>query len=248
MSVLDHPLISERYFFPRPDAPPDPVIVRSGDVELACVSVGSDQERTLLHFHGNGEVVADYVPDFVAAVRALGLNVFLAEYRGYGASTGTPQFAAMLDDVDAIFAHLGLPEEKLVVFGRSVGSIYAIEFARRHPGIAGLVLESGIADPMERVLLRVTPEELGVSEEEFRAEARMHLDHRAKLAAYTNPLLVMHARGDTLVLPSHAERNHEWAGSKDKKLVLFDLGDHNSILAFNAEAYFNELRSFLGRL
>ena len=54
---------------------------------------------------------------------------FLAEYRGYGGSTGEPSLVAMLDDVDAIFSALGRPAGELVVYGRSIGSIYAIEFA-----------------------------------------------------------------------------------------------------------------------
>ena len=30
------------------------------------------------------------------------------------------------------------------MFGRSIGSLYAIELAQRHPNIAGLIIESGI--------------------------------------------------------------------------------------------------------
>ena len=34
--ILDHPLIAERYFFPRPESPPDPLQVDAGDALLAC--------------------------------------------------------------------------------------------------------------------------------------------------------------------------------------------------------------------
>ena len=92
----------------------------------------------------------------------MGWDLLLAEYRGYGGSTGEPLLGRMLDDVEAVLRAAG-PPERLVVFGRSVGSLFALEAVARCPGVAGLVLESAIADPLERLLLRVTPRELGVT-------------------------------------------------------------------------------------
>lgn len=247
--ILDHPLIAERYFFPRPEPPPDPLLVDAGDARLACRRVVHGSDRLMLVcFHGNGEIVADYVHDFEPAALDLGLDVFLAEYRGFGGSSGEPLLGKMLDDVDAVVRATGVPVERLVVFGRSVGSILAIELAHRQPAIAGLILESGIASPLERLQLRVTAAELGVSEAAFQAEVARRLDHRRKLAAYTGPLLVMHAVRDHLVDVSHAERNHAWAGSRDKELVRFPRGDHNSIQLENHAAYWAAVARFVARI
>lgn len=244
--ILDHPLINQRYFFPRRDAPPDPFVVDCGEVRLACYRAERyPGAKTLLYFHGNGETVADYVPDLVELFLSLGVNVFLAEYRGYGASTGAPSLVRMLDDAEHLYQALGLPEERIIVFGRSVGSIYAIELAGRHPRLGGLILESGIADPLERLLLRVGPDELGATIDELRAEARRCLDHEEKLGRYRGPLLVLHAAHDTLVDPSHAERNFAWAASAQKTLRLLPHGDHNSILRANLGAYLAALREHL---
>jgi hypothetical protein len=246
--ILDHPLIAERYFFPRPEPPPEPLLVDVGDARLACRRVARGGDRLMLVcFHGNGEIVADYVHDFEPAALALGLDVFLAEYRGFGGSSGTPLLGAMLDDVDAVARATGAPVERLLVFGRSVGSIFAIELAHRHPGIAGLILESGIASPLERLRLRVTAAELGVTEAAFEAEVARRLDHRRKLARYAGPLLVLHAVRDHLVDVSHAERAHAWAGSRDKELVLFPRGDHNSIQLENHAAYWAAVAGFVDR-
>ena len=57
----------------------------------------------MIHFHGNGETIDDYVPWFPELLEQRGLNTFLAEYRGYGASTGVPLYGRMLDDTEAIF-------------------------------------------------------------------------------------------------------------------------------------------------
>jgi len=248
MSPFDHPIVSARYFFPRPGAPEDWVEVAVDGAVLACSYRVVDPARpTMLHFHGNGEIVADYVPALRGWFEALGVNVFFAEYRGYGGSTGTPKLAAMLDDVSAIAEATGVAPERLVVFARSVGSIYGIELASRLP-VAGLVLESGIADVLQRVSLRASAGELGVDPATLIAEAKRLFDHQAKLQAYKGRLLVMHAKHDDLVGVEHAEQNHAWSGSEDKTLVVLPRGDHNSIMFANPEAYGEALQGFLARV
>jgi pimeloyl-ACP methyl ester carboxylesterase len=245
--VLDHPLIAERYFFPRPAPLPEPTWVETPAGRLGCYAhrPHGDAARTVLHFHGNGEVVADYLDWAPELFARLGVNLFLAEYRGYGASEGEPRLAAMLEDASLVFEALALPPEQVVVFGRSVGSIYAIEVASRYP-VGGLILESGIADPLERVLLRVTPEELGATLEDVQAAASRVLDHQRKLRDFEGRLLVLHAEHDHLVDVSHARRNHEWATqAAERELVILPHGDHNSILPANGEAYLAALGRFL---
>jgi hypothetical protein len=136
------------------------------------------------------------------------------------------------------------PPGRLVVFGRSVGSLFALEAVARHPDVAGLILESAIADPLERLSLRVEPRELGVSRAAFEAAVAARLDHRARMGAYRGPVLVLHARHDGLVDVSHAERLASWAGGP-ARLLVFDEGDHNSILAANADAYLEAVAEFL---
>ncbi|MCB9748624.1 MAG: alpha/beta hydrolase [Myxococcales bacterium] len=244
---FDHPLVSARYFFPRRDDCPCDLVVDRGDAALACRRrIVDPARRTVVFFHGNGEVVGDYVPDFEDMLLELGVNVVLAEYRGYGRSTGTPRMAAMLDDVVALAEALRLPPARVIAYGRSVGSIYALEWAAR-VGAAGLVLESGIADPLERVLLRAAPHELGVTPAELRAAAAERFDHRAKLARHRGATLILHARRDHLVDVSHAERLHAWA-SAPRRLELFARGDHNSVMAVNASAYRAALERFFSSL
>src|SRR5512138_588972 len=239
-ALLDHPLVAARYFFPRRAFIPEPRWVDAGDARLACALRRTDapDPLTVVHFHGNGEVVADWLEDGLAdaITGRLGCDLLLAEYRGYGLSTGAPRLGRMLDDVEAIVRAAGVPPERIVLFGRSVGSIFAIEAAARFPSAAGLVLESGIADVLERLLLRVEPEEVGATAAAFEAAVAARLDHRAKLAAYPGPVLVMHALHDDLVPAAHARRLAEWAAGP-VILKLFEHGDHNSLLAANACAY-----------
>ena len=244
MLIADHDIITERYFFPRRHPLPDATTVDVGGAQLACYESKHDHDLTIVHFHGNGEVVADYLPGLPTQFHQMGADSFFAEYRGYGGSTGTPRLGSMLDDVTPIRQAIDAEDDQLVVFGRSIGSIYAIEFAARFPNIAGLVLESGIADVLERILLRATPQELDTTEEAITQEFTDLFDHRKKLQQYEGPTLVMHAKQDHLVDKSHGMRNADWAAGPTK-LVLFDRGDHNTIFHTNQRQYLSELAAFL---
>ncbi len=252
-SLLDHPLLAARYFFPRRDPVAHPFVVPAADgtSRLACYrSAPHADALTVLHFHGNAEVVADYVPAVARLMNDLGVNVVFAEYRGYGGSTGAPSLPAMLGDAECVFQATGAPARRVVPFGRSLGSLFAVEVAARHPDVAGLVIESGIADPLERSLVRVSPEDLGASPSELHAAVASHFDQRTKLASYHGPLLVMHAAADGLISRSHADRMFAWGGAlpSEKELVIFEKGDHGSIFPANRDAYLDHLTRFLGRL
>lgn len=245
-SILDHPAINGCYLFPQRRCVADPFLVPMPGAELACYRQISDPTRlTVVHFHGNGEAVADYVPWLVEQLSTLGLNSLFVEYRQYGGSTGKAQLAAMLGDGEAVLAAAGIAPERAVVFGRSLGSLYAIELAQRQPTIAGLVLESGIADPSERFLAYADLSDTDFTAAEVITAAHEQFHHQRKLAGYHNPLLVLHAEHDGLIDISHAERNYRWAASARKRLVRFPVGDHNSILERNQEAYWAALREFV---
>lgn len=245
MELLDHPIIAERYFFPQQVELPDATWVPTPVGPLGCWRSAPPSDRpVMVHFHGNGELVHHWIGGFVRAIQETGYEVFLAEYRGYGASAGQPLLGAMLDDLDAIADAVGVPPEQIVVFGRSVGSLFAIDWVERFPTTAGLVIESGIHDVLERLALRMTPAELGCTRAELEAAVSARLDHHKKLSAYAGPSLFLHAEGDHLVGISHAERNAQAAGER-ATLVRFPYGDHNSILGANVEDYFEALEAFL---
>ncbi len=248
-SILDSPAISGCYLFPQPRCIPQPFIVQANGAELACYHHVVDSDAfTLVHFHGNGEAVADYVPDLTDELTKLELNLLFVEYREYGGSTGQAQLVKMLNDGEAAMAAANVPDEKAIVFGRSIGSLYAIELAHRRPGIAGLIIESGIADPAERFLAYADLQAAGLDEAEVLAEVKRHFNHKEKLTSFKRPLLVLHTEQDGLIDISHAERNLKWAGSTQKRLVRFSQGDHNSIMAWNFDEYLKAIASFVKTL
>ncbi|HSH70072.1 MAG TPA: alpha/beta hydrolase, partial [Deferrisomatales bacterium] len=128
-----------RLFYPRREdgqgearGEPWPIPVADG-VELGCLWFdGGLQTPTILFFHGNGEVAADYA-DVGPLLNERGISLLVAEYRGYGRSGGSPTVAAMMADAGRVFEALetrlasrGGPTG-VVVMGRSLGSAPALE-------------------------------------------------------------------------------------------------------------------------
>ena len=245
-SILDQPVISGCYLFPQDRRVENPLLVDVDGARLACFHrVTNPDALTLVHFHGNGEAVADYIPEITDLFANMGVNLLFVEYREYGGSTGSAQLVAMLGDGEAAMRAAGIPPERAVVFGRSIGSLYAIELAARLGNVAGLILESGIADPSERFLTYADLTGTGIKEADVHAEVKTHFNHQQKLAGYTNPLLILHTENDGLIDISHAERNLQWAGSANKQLVRFPHGNHNSILPVNLTEYIDAVKHFI---
>jgi hypothetical protein len=137
------------YPAPRTDDAPLPpgarlVELRSSDgVAVHAMELGSQNaRRTVVYFHGNGEVIGDDI-GMANALVARGFAVTLAEYRGYGRSVGTsPTEAGIYADATAVLDDLasrGVGADRVVLWGASLGTGVAIEMARRGRG-AALVL------------------------------------------------------------------------------------------------------------
>ncbi len=97
----------------------------------------------ILHLHGNADsMLSPTQLDHVQKLADLGFNVVAMDYRGFGASTGLATEANVLEDAETAFQWLitqGVPPERIILWGHSLGSGPAVELAARHR-VAGLVL------------------------------------------------------------------------------------------------------------
>lgn len=241
-ALLDHPILSQRFFLPQDETVEIPWIVQGGAGPLHGGAKAPHGGPTLLHFHGNAEVVAAWAGRFSDRLVAQGLDVYLGEYRGYGGSAGEPVFAGMLDDALRTADATGVPPERMVLYGRSIGSIFALHVAAHRP-VAGLVIESGIAGVHELLLRRVQPDELGVTPAQLEQAVAQLLDHEAKMKATRCPVLVMHAQGDRLLEPDQARSLAAWAGERGE-LRIFEQGNHNTIHYWNYEEIIRRVVEF----
>jgi pimeloyl-ACP methyl ester carboxylesterase len=248
-SILDRPELLQFVFYPRRDwSPPPPgasdylVPVEPG-VSISCrfypASTGSP---CILYFHGNGEVACDH--DWIAPVyNREGIGLFVADYRGYGLSEGTPSFSSMTADAHPIF-NLFLETvrssengEPLFLMGRSLGSHSAVELAFHYPQyFRGLIVESGSPNVARLArLFGLSSKRLGDLEEAISAQIR----------SITLPALIIHGERDSLIPPSEATTLHEEIGSPEKRLVIIPGADHNDILLVGMEQYFSAIKDFV---
>lgn len=247
-SVLDDLSISMNAFYPRKNWSPAPAgatdhsVVVNSEISLSCrffpVAEGAP---TVLFFYGNGETANDY-NNIAPLYSRVGVNFFVADYRGYGASTGWPSFTAMLSDAHRVLDHVaGMLAERaytgrLYVMGRSMGRHSAFELgANRADQLAGVIIESG-RPILGNFVYGLPPQQ---------AEA-LEAAYLAKVSSIAIPSLVIHGELDELAPVQQAVVMHHAFQSADKRLLTIPRAGHNDLLYHGLNEYFAAIREFTG--
>ena len=227
-------LLQERLiFYPRPlsDAYREAIAQRYPNAESFFVEA-SDGTRLhawhvkaapgaplVLYFGGNAEEVS-WMLDEVSR-RAPAVGWLLTDYRGYGASGGSPSEAALVSDALAWydFSDKKLQTKSVYVFGRSLGSGVAVQLAAARP-VAGVILVAPF-DSLVEVAKRHYPY-LPVS-----WMLKHRFDSLSRAPRLDVPLLCLAATRDHVIPAEHAKRLYDaWGGPK--RWVALEGADHNS--------------------
>jgi hypothetical protein len=112
-------------------------------------------QYTVLYLHGQTGNLGDSV-DNVAALHGVGVNILAFDYRGYGQSLfAHPSEARWRQDADCALQYLTatrhLPAGSIIVDGTALGANLALEIAAAHPELAGVVVESPLASPVDAI-------------------------------------------------------------------------------------------------
>lgn len=188
---------------------------------------------TVIYAHGNGEVI-DYWLGPLQPYRQLGVSVLLAEYRGYGRSTGAPSQSAITADMERMHDWLARRPEvdpaKILYHGRSLGGgVVAALAARRRP--AALVLES--------TFLNVTSFFTRWGIPPFLCRHPFRTDR--VVTTLGRPVLIFHGTHDEIIPVAHGRRLHE--ACQGSRYVEMPAG-HNDFPPDHA-AYWREIEAFL---
>jgi uncharacterized protein len=110
---------------------------------------------TLLLLHGQDGNVGD-TPRILSRLHAIGANVLVFDYRAYGQSQFTrPSEANWRQDTEWALTYLTATRHispgSIVLDGQGLGANLALEVAAAHPELAGVILESPVASPMNAV-------------------------------------------------------------------------------------------------
>ena len=173
--------------------------------------------------HGNAELI-DHLLEDAGEWRRMGFDVLLAEYRGYGRSTGSPSQEGIVGDTLAAidWALARTARRTLVLHGRSLGTGVAMQVAGRLGELATPhALELAVLEAPFTSVASFAPQ-YGLPQFIVRDPYRTD----EVLPMLECPVLILHARGDEVVPIAHGQALALLAPSR-VELVEFD-GTHNS--------------------
>ena len=208
-------------------------LTTSDGVQISATYLpNSKATYTLLYSHGNAEDLGDIQP-VLEDLQKTGFAVFAYDYHGYGTSQGISTETNAYRDIDAAYDYLtqklGVPPNRIIAQGRSVGSGPTVDLASRKP-VAGLILESPFVSAF-RVLTHypIFPFD------KFR--------NIAKLSKIHCPVLVIHGKVDRTIPCWHGQKLFECA-NEPKRCLWMDRANHDNVPYVNPELYAKTLREF----
>jgi fermentation-respiration switch protein FrsA (DUF1100 family) len=218
------------------------VTLRAKDgVDISAWYVPAENARGFVLFcHGNAGNISHRL-DSIRIFHGLGLGVLIFDYRGYGRSKGSPDEEGTYRDAEAAWDYLVNPlhvaPEKIILFGRSLGSAVAAEMAlRKHAG--ALIMESGFTSVPD----------LGSNFYPYlpvRLLSKYHYASIKKVGKIKIPKLFIHSPADEIVPYEQGRRLFESASEPKEFLQL--TGGHNEGFLLSGESYIKGLKDFLSR-
>lgn len=209
--------------------------IESGDAVIQVWKVGNANDDAILYFGGNAEDVTLNIDEFSRDFA--NHTIYLANYRGYGASTGSPSESAILRDAETLFDAIRDDHRRVTVFGRSLGS--------------GVAVHLGTAKDVSRLVL-VTPYDslANVASARFpifpvSLLLRDRFDSKNLAGLIEIPTLVIAAEQDEVIPLRHARSLADAIRRDLLEFVIVDDAGHNTIGSF--PVYRQTLIEFLHR-
>jgi fermentation-respiration switch protein FrsA (DUF1100 family) len=164
----------------------------------------------------------------------------MIDYRGFGRSEGAPSEEGVYADADAGYDYLmrrGIPSERLVLHGESLGTAVAVDLAARRP-CGGLILEApfpSIRAVAGRILPLIGPTVVSGFE-----TAR-------KIPETRQPLLIIHGEADSLIPIKMGQEVFD-AAPQPKDFWRLPEAGHNDIVESAGPDYVARLRDFYSKV
>lgn len=176
---------------------------------------------TIVYFQGNGLGLEARTERFRLFHRA-GYGVLALGYRGYSGSSGTPSEKGLLIDGATAAAFVlasGVPRERLVYYGESLGTGVAVQLASRdETRPAAVILEAPFTSAADVARRHYWYAPIGLlMRDQFRSN-----EHIKSMAT---PLFVLHGEADGVV-PVAQGRTLFQAAGEPKEMVVVPGGRH----------------------
>jgi hypothetical protein len=180
---------------------------------------GATDAVTVLVCHGNAGNISHRI-DLVRFLHDAGMGAMVFDYHGYGDSTGKPTEQGTYDDARAAWTYLaetkGIPSNRIVVFGESLGGAVAVWLAGQVKPAALVVESSFISAPaMARRMFPLLPGFL----------CRFGYDSLGRIGKVACPVMVAHGRRDEMIPYGHGRMLFDAA--REPKCFVELGGRHN---------------------
>jgi uncharacterized protein len=240
--LLFHPLRATQYWLPPPNTRVEDIYLQdvSGTRIHAWWCPAQNwhpAQGAMLYCHGNAGNLSCRADAIAHWQQALDLSVLIFDYPGYGRSEGSPTEAGCYAAADAAYDWLtrtmGVPPERLLIYGGSLGGGVAVDLASRQPHRALILVKTftSIPDAAQSVYPWLPARWL----------VRNRFDNLEKISRCSRPIFVAHGTGDRLIPFAQGQRLFTAASEPKQFLAMTDL-DHNDGLS---PEFFAALRSFL---
>jgi fermentation-respiration switch protein FrsA (DUF1100 family) len=189
--------------------------------------------------HGNAGNISHRLDRALLLQARLRSSVFLYDYRGYGASEGSPDEAGTYRDARAAYRYLveqkHVKAGELVLFGESLGSAVSLELALARPA-AALVLEAPFTSVRDVARTTVFAP--------LAPFVRTRYESLERIPRLRMPLLVVQGDRDEIVPPAHGRRLFE-AAPEPKRYYAIPGAGHNDTYLVGGAAYWHVISDFL---
>merc|ERR1712000_417899 len=206
---------------------------------------GSNSNITVIMFHGNAGNIGHRLPIARMLVNLIGCNVFMLEYRGYGASTGEPDESGLNVDAQTALDYLRQRAETRdhlrIIYGQSLGGAVSIKLVAKNQDagdIVGLVLENTFLS-MRKLIPSVIPPAKYLAllcHQVWGSESVLPSIKKV-------PVLFLSGPQDEIVPPTHMRQLYDLCAAPIKKWRPLPGGDHNSSVL--EEGYFEAIAEFI---
>ncbi len=154
------------------------------------------QGFTVLFLHGNAGNIG-HRANRLRRMREIGWGVLLIEYRGYGGNQGAPSEAGLFRDASAGLAELrrlGVPAERILLWGESLGTGLAIGLAAENP-VAAVLLDAPYTSIVAAAQGQYPYVPVGPL-------LKDRFDSLSRIARVRAPIFIMQGSADRLVPPA----------------------------------------------
>ena len=182
---------------------------------------------TMIYFHGNGGNISARAKRVRPYLNA-GIGVLLVGYRGYGGNAGAPSEEGFYEDARAAARFVGaegVPPDRVVLYGESLGSAVAIHLAAEQ-AVSGSPFAAVIGEGAPSSVVEVAARRYPFAP--VRTLIKDRFDSRAKVGGINAPLLLLHGEDDTVVPQRFGQALFD-AAAEPKHAEWIDGAGHNNL-------------------